>query len=114
MEEHSKKELKERYKNRSVIGGIYCIKCNGNDHLWMKSTVDMVGQKNKFEFFVSANICPETSMLLEWNRYGAKLFSFIVLEKIEKRPTQTEREFKDDIDVLLELWMEKQHEENLK
>lgn len=110
----SKKELKEQYKNRAVMGGIYCIKCNGNSRMWIKSTKNMTGQKNRLEFSISTNSCPEPDMLAEWNQYGAKSFSFVVLEEMKKGETQTEREFSNDIDLLLEMWIEKQQQEDLK
>ena len=108
MEKLSKKELQEQYKNRIVIGGVYCIECNGNGRRWIKSTKDIAGQKNRFEFFISTNCCPEPSMSTEWNQYGAKTFSFVVLDEIKKGETQTEREFTEDIEVLLKMWIEKQ------
>ena len=108
MEKNSKKELREQYKSRTVTGGVYCITCEGNGHKWIKSTKDIDGQKNKFEFFTSTNSCPEPSMRAEWDQYGANSFSLTVLEEITKGETQTEREFSDDIALLLEMWNEKQ------
>lgn len=114
MEQFSKKEIKEQYKNRVVTGGVYCIECNGNGHKWIKSTKDLAGQKNKFEFFVSTDFCPEPGMHPEWKQYGAKTFSFTVLEEINKGDTQTDREFAEDIRILYDMWMEKQSGEELK
>jgi hypothetical protein len=105
MERHSKKEIKEQYKNRKLIGGIYSIKCNGNGRIWFKSTNDLEGQINKFNFFVSTNFCPEPTMRVDWNQYGAQAFSFTVIEKLEKSETQTEKEFTDDIHALHEMWI---------
>ena len=111
MEKLSKKELKENYKNRTVIGGVYCIKCNGNGYMWIKSTTDMAGQKNKFEFSISTHSCLEPRMYKEWEQYGAEAFSFVILEEIKKGEIQTEQEFADDVDTLLEMWMEKEEKE---
>lgn len=111
MESLSKKELKEHYKNRSVVGGVYCIKCNGNGRTWLKSTKDLEGQKNRFQFFVSTNTCPEPSMLADWKQYGANSFSIVILEELKKGDTQSDREFADDISVLLDMWLEKQQQE---
>jgi len=114
LEKLSKKELKEQYKNRIVIGGVYSITCNGNGRMWIKSTKNLEGQKNRFDFSISINFCPDASMYAEWNQYGAKSFSFTILEEIKKGETQTEQEFSDDIDVLYEMWFEKQQQEDLK
>lgn len=110
-EKFSKKVLKEQYKNREVIGGVYGIKCNGNGRMWIKSTKDMAGQKNKLAFSISVNSCPEPGMLAEWDQYGSKSFSFIILEEMKKKDTQTDREFTNDIHLLLEMWIEKQQQE---
>lgn len=112
MEKNNKKQLKDNYKNRAMIGGVYCIKCSGNDRKWIKSTKDIPGQKNRYKFFFSTNTCPEPSMITEWNSYGAESFSFIILEEINKGETQTEREFTNDLESLLEMWIEKQKQED--
>ncbi len=107
MDHLTKRELKENYKNRKVTGGIYCITCVGNHRRWMKSTRNIEGERNRYHFFLSTNSCPEPGMLKEWNQYGAESFSFTVLEEIEKGETQTDREFAEDIAVLLQMWTEK-------
>jgi hypothetical protein len=106
MERLSKKEIKEQYKNRTLTGGIYCIKCSGNGRAWIKATNDIEGQRNKFHFFVSTDSCPEPTMRPDWLQYGAEAFSFSVLEKLEKGETQTDKEFADDIQALYEMWLE--------
>lgn len=106
MEKPSKKELKEQYKSRKIIGGVFCIKCNDNN-LWIRATKNMQGSKNRFAFSVSINSCPETCMIEAWNQFGASSFSFEELEEIEKKETQTDREFSDDVNTLLEIWTEK-------
>lgn len=96
-----------------MTGGIYCIKCNGSGHLWIRSTKDISGQRNKYAFFMSTNTCPEPGMLSDWKQYGAQSFSFIILEELKKGETQSEKEFADDIRTLYDIWNEKkQLEEN--
>ena len=108
MEKPSKKELRDSYKEKEVIGGIYCIRCNVSDHTWIKSTKDMAGMKNRFAFNVSTDLCPEPTMSQDWNQYGANSFTLEVLEELAKGETQTDREFTDDLKVLLEMRTEKQ------
>ncbi|MDD4844432.1 MAG: GIY-YIG nuclease family protein [Anaerotignum sp.] len=107
MEKLLKKALKEQYKNRVLIGGVFCVKCNGNLNFWLRATTDIQGSKNRFLFSLSNNSCPEPSMIVAWNQFGGSAFSFEVLEEIQKKETQTEREFSDDVNTLLEIWTEK-------
>lgn len=107
MCKQSKKELKEKYKNRVVIGGVYCFKCNITNQTWLRATTDMKGMKNRFVFSVSANSCPDAYLIEAWKQHGAASFSFEMLEEIEKKETQTDSEFLEDVNILLELWKEK-------
>jgi len=102
----SKKDLKEQYGNKVIIGGIYRIKCLGSDKLWLRATTNLQGAKNRFAFSLSINSCPEPCMRKAWNILGAAAFFFEPLEEIKKKNTQTEREFGDDVHTLLELYTE--------
>ena len=100
----TKKELKEQYKNRTCIGGIYCVTCTEGSKQWLRATIDLKSSKNRFDFSISTNSCPETDMMEEWNRYGGSSFAFETLEEIIKKDTQSDREFDDDVEILLEMW----------
>ncbi len=110
MDKPSRKALKEQYQSRKVVGGVYCIRCSGRDHIWFRATTNMQGAKNRFLFSLSTDLCPEICMMDAWKESGASQFSFEVIEEMEKKETQTEQEFSDDVNTLLELWLEKQQE----
>lgn len=104
MNESTKKRLKEEYKNREYVGGIYCVRCTESENKWLRSTVDLKGSKNRFDFSVCTNSCPEISMMKDWNLYGTSSFVFEILEEITKKETQSDREFADDVEALFEMW----------
>ncbi|WP_026892998.1 GIY-YIG nuclease family protein [Lacrimispora aerotolerans] len=110
MDKLSRKSLKEQYKSRALIGGVYQIKCKEEGMVWLRSTVDLKGAENRFLFSKSMNSCPEHGMRKLWDKYGVEAFSFEVLEELKKKETQTEEEFSEDIKILLELWQEKVEE----
>jgi len=107
MDSSRKKELKNAYKSRPVIGGICCIRCSGNQRCWVQATRNTEGLKNRFDFAMETKLCPDPSMRSEWVKYGGESFSFEVLEELGKGEDQTDKEFSDDINVLYEMWLEK-------
>ncbi|NCB30242.1 MAG: GIY-YIG nuclease family protein [Clostridia bacterium] len=103
----NKKELKDLYKSRVIVGGVYRITCSGSGRTWLKSTKDLQGQANKFRFAIQNHTCPEPGMRADWLQHGAASFSFAILEELEKRNTQTDAEFSEDIRTLFKMWLEK-------
>ncbi len=103
-----RRELKQLYKNREIVGGVYRISCSGNHRTWLKSTKNLQEQQNRFRFFVSGNSCPEPGMHAEWKQFGPDAFSFTVLEELKKGELQTDAEFAQDIKTLYELWLNRQ------
>lgn len=108
MDSAKRRELKNAFQRQSVVGGVYCIECSGNHRRWIKSTVNLPGQQNKYTFALGIGSCPEPGMRAEWLQYGAASFSFAVLEQLTKKDTQTDQEFAEDIGVLMAMWAEKQ------
>lgn len=108
MDAEKKKALKEAYKNKTVVGGVYCIECKKTGKRWIKSTRDIESMTNRFNFATVTKSCPEPEMRKDWEEYGTSEFSFGVLEKIEKKEDRTDKEFADYVDTLLEMWLEKE------
>jgi hypothetical protein len=107
MDAARKKELKDAYKSRQVVGGICSIRCSGNQNVRIQATADIEGSRNRFDFAVLTGTCPDPSMRGDWLRYGSKSFTFTVLEEIRKRDSQTDEEFSRDIETLHDIWLDK-------
>lgn len=107
MDTTKRKQLLDRYKAQATLGGVLCIRCRGNGRVWLKSTPNLSGQKNRFDFAVNTNSAPEPGMRADWALYGAGAFTFHALETLERKETQTDAEYQDDLDFLLQIWQEK-------
>ena len=103
----TKKELIAQYKEREIIGGIYAIKNTLNDKLLLGAATDLHGYRNRFEFSQKTGSCIDMKLQSDWSKQGGEKFVFEVLETLKKNEKQTEKEFKTDIDVLKEMWLDK-------
>ena len=107
MAQPDRKELIAKYKERKIIGGVYAIKNMTTGRALLLSAQDLQGSKNRFEFAQKTGSCIHPKLKDDWEVYGAKGFEFVTLEELEKLETQTPDEFKEDIKVLTEIWVEK-------
>lgn len=107
MDAAKKKLLKDAYKTQMAVGGIYCVTCAPTGRRLIKSTPNIEGIRKRFQFSQNIKGCPDPALYSEWHEYGAEAFSLQILEELKQKQDQTEQEFNDDIDTLLELWLEK-------
>ena len=102
-----KKELQAQYKEREIIGGICAIKNTLNNKMLLLVTTDLRGSKNRFEFSQQTGSCVDMKLQNDWNAHGRNAFTFEVLEELKKKEAQTMKEFKADMEVLKEIWLDK-------
>jgi len=50
MSIQSRKELKEQYRNREIIGWVYCIICKENGKYWLRAKKNYKHLKTDFYF----------------------------------------------------------------
>jgi len=108
-----KKELITQYKQRKVVGGIYAIKNNQNGKMFIDGTTDIKGMQNRFSFSQKTGSCVNTKIHNDWSSYGCSSFSFEILDELAKKEEQTISEFREEIDLLKEIWLDKHPNENL-
>ena len=109
----TKKELTAQYKERETIGGIYAIRNTLSNKLLLGATADLRSVENRFEFSMKTGSCVDPKLQSDRNLHGCDCFVFEVLEELRKGKTQTAKEYKADIDVLKEMWLEKLSQRNL-
>ena len=109
----NKKELKEQYKRRRAVGGVYTIRNNQNGKQFLDATVNLQSIKNRFDFSKQNNTCIYYQLKEDWTAFGANIFEFNVLEEITQGEVQTDAAFKEDVMFLKEIWLAKLLEQEL-
>ena len=107
MDPTTRKQLIKDYKDKPAVGAVYCIECSGNRKRIVKSTPDLGGLRSRFDFAQKIQSCPDPALQGEWAQYGNPSFTLTVLDELPMKENQTTKEFRDDLKVLLELWLEK-------
>lgn len=92
---------------RKEIGGVCAIKNTQNNKVLLLPAPDLQGCRNRFDFSQKTGGCVNIKLQNDWNKYGPQAFTFHVLEELEKKETQSAKEFKEDLKTLMELWREK-------
>jgi hypothetical protein len=111
-DKESRKKLTDAYKERSrtQTGGVYIIRNRENGRVFIDLTADMSASVNRYDFAKQMNSCPYSGnvrLSKDWSTYGAAAFAFEIAETMEKNPNQTPAEFREDLDLLKKLWIEK-------
>jgi hypothetical protein len=102
-----RKELKDAYKQRKIIGGIYRV-MNTRTGMYLFGYVpDIQAKQNAFSFSVSSNVVFDNRLRQDWESLGGGSFSFEVLETLDKKKDQTQEQFVEDLKTLAEIWDEK-------
>lgn len=105
--ENRRKELIQEYKERKPLGGVYQITNRETGKYIVCPAPNLQAARNRFDFSVATNSCVHFELQEEWKEFGSKAFSFEVLEELEMKPEQTDKEFQKDLETLAELWREK-------
>ena len=113
MDNNRKKELQSQYREREITGGVYIIRNTLNNKLFLDAAIDLHGSKNRFEFAQKTGSCVNVKLQRDWEEQGSGGFAFEVLEELKMGETQTQKEFKADIELLKEIWREKLANEKL-
>ncbi len=107
MEEPGRKELREAYQNRRVVGGVYAVRNTENGKTLVMSAADLKGAANRYAFAKQTGGCFHPKLQKDLARYGKEAFAFEVLEEIEKREDEPDGDFAGEVKILEELWLSK-------
>lgn len=97
----------QEYKERKITGGVYLFRNAVSGKALIQSTSSIEKAKSLLEFSKSTGSCVNPVLANDWAAHGAEAFSLEILETLDRKDTQTNEEFKEDIMALEKLWREK-------
>ena len=113
MKNEKRKQAIYEYKEKKTTGGVYKITNTESKKSLIKGEVDLQSMQNRFNFSVSVNSCLNIKLQKDWNKYGAKSFTFEILEETEMKPEMDRREFKKYLNEMAEKYTENMNPEEL-
>jgi len=102
-----RKILVNEYKQRKPAGGIYRITNSLNGRYLLGYTSNLKAIQNRFDFSVASGSCVHPRLQKDWEKFGASVFAFEILESIEIKEGQSQNQFLDDLKTLEKMWLSK-------
>jgi hypothetical protein len=103
----SRKELLRAYRDEKQTGGVYAIRNAETGKALLLSTLTISKAANLLDFSKTTGSCVNPLVADDWARYGPAAFKLEILETLDRKETQSDGEFADDIKALESLWREK-------
>ena len=111
MEHLDKKALIAQYKLRKITGGVFSITNTATGKRHIDAGTDLQGLENRLNFAKMTNTPYSTALTKDWNEYGPQVFELEILETLEKKDSMTDKEFRQEVETLLDMWLEKESKE---
>lgn len=103
MENGRKKELSAQYRQRRTTGCVFSVTCSANGKTLVLCDADLNGSRNRFDFMRQTGGCYHLRLQQDWRRFGAQSFEYTLLDRLERKETQTPAEFREELETLRSL-----------
>ncbi|ADJ26571.1 ArsR family transcriptional regulator [Dehalogenimonas lykanthroporepellens BL-DC-9] len=104
---NNRKDLINAYKQRKIIGGVFKVTNTTNGRYLLDSAPDIQARQNAFNFSVTTNNPFDYKMRKDWQEHGASAFTFEILDTLEKKETQSQEQFIEDLKMLEDIQADK-------
>jgi len=112
LDKQRKKELASAYKQSFRPMGVYQIRNVENGKIFVDSSFDLVGTRNRLDFLKQMDMNTITELKQDWKTYGADCFMFEELDRIKQQEDEVfdefeQKKYQEEVAVLLDMWLEK-------
>ena len=102
----NKSELKKNYKETLRPMGVYQVQNLVSGKIFIGSNLNLQARINRHKFALKLNSDDIKALQEDYNKYGEENFSFEILDELKPKD-DPDYNYKEDIKVLEQLWIEK-------
>ena len=105
MKENNK-QLKRNYQQTPRPLGVFLIRNNLSDKVFLAAGVDLHGLMNRHKFQLTNGSHASKQLQADWNEFGSNNFAFEIVDELSPREG-AEVDPRAEVTFLEELWLEK-------
>lgn len=113
LSDERKKELQEQYKQMKPDMGIFAVINKSNGKYFLEATPNLKGKINSVTFQLKSGGHPNKELQKDWQKLGPDNFEVKVLERLEYDEDESKRDYRDELELLKLIWVEKLTKENI-
>jgi len=100
------KELTQQYKSASRPLGVFLIRNNHTDRVFLAGGIDLRGTINRHKFQLASGTHPNRELQADWNSLGANSFEFEIIEQLEPR-SEPSFDPKAELEFMEKMWLDR-------
>ena len=102
----NKSEIKNNYKRTLRPMGVYQVRNLVNGKIFVGSSLNLPGRINRHKFELNVGSENIKELQEDYNKFGEENFSFEIIDELKPKE-DPEYNYKEDVAVLEQLWVEK-------
>jgi len=101
-----KKNLKRDYQQGTRPMGVFLIRNNVSDKVFLGVSLNLDGVINRHKFQLKSGVHANKALQADWNALGSGNFAFEIIDELT--PSQDPgRDYRQELELLEKLWLEK-------
>ena len=100
----NQKQLKKNYQQTPPAAGVFLVRNNLNDKVFVAASVNLHGLMNRHKFQLKHGSHPSKQLQADWNEFGADNFAFEIVDELRPGAGVDPRA---ELETLEKLWLEK-------
>jgi len=101
-----KKQLKKQYQQTPRALGVFLIRNNLNDKVFLAAGADLRGLINRHKFQLTNGSHANKQLQSDWNEFGARNFAFEIVDELSPS-ADAKVDYRAEVAFLEDLWLEK-------